>query len=66
LLVKKGTSDGNKEKRIKMAVSEETIQKLQWIVKEDQKKNKKRIYPCDSLERIIDNEYVICKVFREN
>ncbi|WP_237558637.1 addiction module toxin RelE [Enterococcus hirae] len=38
-----------------MAVSEETIQKLQWIVKEDQKKNKKRIYPCDSLERIITN-----------
>lgn len=49
-----------------MAVSEETIQKLQWIVEEDQKKNNKRIYPCDSLERIIDNEYVICKVFREN
>lgn len=49
-----------------MAVSEETIQKLQWLVKDDQKKNKKRIYPCDSLERIIDNEYDICKAFREN
>ncbi|HGF7570086.1 TPA: addiction module toxin RelE [Enterococcus hirae] len=41
---------GTKKKRIKIAVSEETIQKLHWIVKEDQKKNKKRIYPCDSLE----------------
>ena len=54
-----------KKKRIKIAVSEETIQKLQWIVEEDQKKNNKRIYPCDSLERIINNEYVIRKSFRD-
>ncbi|EMF0517554.1 addiction module toxin RelE [Enterococcus hirae] len=54
---------GTKKKRIKIAVSEETIQKLQWIVEEDQKKNDKRIYPCDSLERIINNEYVIRKAF---
>lgn len=56
---------GTKKKRIKIALSEETIQKLQWIVKEDQKKNNKRIYPCDSLERIIDNEYVIRQAFRD-
>lgn len=54
---------GTKKKHIKIAVSEETIQKLQWIVEEDQKKNNKRIYPCDSLERIINNEYVIRKAF---
>lgn len=57
---------GTKKKRIKIAVTEETNQKFQWIVSEDQKKSKKRIYPCDSLERIIDNEYVIRKAFREN
>ncbi|EMF0501367.1 TPA: addiction module toxin RelE [Enterococcus faecium] len=56
---------GTKKKRIKIAVTEETIQKLQWIVEEDQKKNNKRIYPCDSLERIINNEYVIRKAFRD-
>ncbi|EMF0150042.1 addiction module toxin RelE [Enterococcus hirae] len=56
---------GTKKKCIKIAVSEETIQKLQWIVEEDQKKNNKRIYPCDSLERIINNEYVIRKAFRD-
>ena len=56
---------GTKKKRIKIAVSEETIQKLQWIVEEDQKKNNKRMYPCDSLERIINNEYVIRKSFRD-
>lgn len=55
-----------KKKRIKIAFSEETIQKLQWIFKEDQKKNKKRIYPCDTLERIINNEYVVRKAFRES
>ncbi|EPB2999984.1 addiction module toxin RelE [Enterococcus hirae] len=57
---------GTKKKRIKIALSEETILKLQWIVKEDHKKNNKRIYPCDSLERIIDNEYVIRQAFRDN
>ena len=57
---------GTKKKRIKIAVSEETIQKLQWIVEEDQKKNNKRIYPCNSLERIINNEYVIRQAFRDN
>ena len=56
---------GTKKKRIKIAVTEETIQKLQWIVEEDQKKNNKRIYPCNSLERIIDNEYVIRQAFRD-
>ncbi|EME3493689.1 addiction module toxin RelE [Enterococcus hirae] len=56
---------GTKKKRIKIAVSEETIQKLQWIVEEDQKKNNKRIYPCNSLERIINNEYVIRQAFRD-
>ena len=56
---------GTKKKRIKIAVSEETIQKLQWIVEEDQKKNNKRIYPCGSLERIISNEYVIRKALRD-
>ena len=56
---------GTKKKRIKIAVSEETIQKLQWIVEEDQKKNNKRIYPCNSLERIINNEYVIRQAVRD-
>lgn len=56
---------GTKKKRIKIAVTEETIQKLQWIVEEDQKKNNKRIYPCNSLERIINNEYVIRQAFRD-
>lgn len=57
---------GTKKKRIKIAVTEETNQKFQWIISEDQKKSKKRIYPCDSFERIIDNEYVVRKAFREN
>ncbi|HFD1688040.1 TPA: addiction module toxin RelE [Enterococcus hirae] len=56
---------GTKKKRIKIAVTEETNQKFQWIISEDQKKSKKRIYPCDSLERIINNEYVIRQAFRD-
>ncbi|HFD1766297.1 TPA: addiction module toxin RelE [Enterococcus hirae] len=56
---------GTKKKRIKIAVTEETNRKFQWIISEDQKKSKKRIYPCDSLERIIDNEYVIRQAFRD-
>ncbi|TGY23641.1 addiction module toxin RelE [Enterococcus hirae] len=56
---------GTKKKMIKIVVTEETNQKFQWIISEDQKKSKKRIYPCDSCERIIDNEYVIRKAFRD-
>ncbi|HHA4398182.1 TPA: addiction module toxin RelE [Enterococcus faecium] len=56
---------GTKKKRIKIAVTEETNRKFQWIISEDQKKSKKRIYPCDSFERIINNEYVIRQAFRD-
>lgn len=33
------------------------------LVQEHQKRSKKRIYPCDTLSEIINNEYVIRKWF---
>ncbi|WP_202263805.1 hypothetical protein [Enterococcus faecium] len=47
--------------RKKYAFTAKTIKKLEWLVQEHQKRSKKRIYPCDTLSEIIDNEYVIRK-----
>ncbi|MCH1976585.1 hypothetical protein MCG01_05515 [Enterococcus hirae] len=49
--------------RKKYAFTAETIKKLEWLVQEHQKRSKRRIYPCDTLSEIIDNEYVIRKRF---
>lgn len=39
------------------------MKKLEWLVQEHKKRSKKRIYPCDTLSELIDNEYVIRKRF---
>ncbi|MET1109139.1 hypothetical protein [Enterococcus faecium] len=49
--------------RKKYAFTAKTIKELEWLVQEYQKRSKKRIYPCDTLSEIIDNEYVIRKWF---
>ncbi|HCR2860307.1 hypothetical protein [Enterococcus faecium] len=51
------------KKRKKYAFSDETIEKLDWLVKEHQKRSKKRIYPCHTLSELINNEYLIRKSF---
>lgn len=52
------------KKRQKFAFSEETIKKLEWLVQEHKKRSNKRIYPCDTISELIDNEYEIRKTFR--
>ncbi|MDT6349340.1 hypothetical protein NNL84_06950 [Enterococcus faecium] len=52
-----------KKRRQKFAFSDETMKKLEWLVQEHKKRSKKRIYPCDTLSEMIDNEYVIRKSF---
>ncbi|MBC2242234.1 addiction module toxin RelE [Listeria booriae] len=53
------------KKRIKVAVTDETLEKLDWLLQEDKKKaTGKRVYACDVLERLIAQEYKIRKVFR--
>ena len=44
------------KKRKKYAFSDETIEKLDWLVKEHQKRSKKRIYPCDTLSELINKK----------
>lgn len=53
----------HKKRRQKIAFSDETMKKLEWLVQEHKKRSKKRIYPCDTLSELIDNEYVIRKRF---
>ncbi|MDQ8232743.1 hypothetical protein Q3C67_08675 [Enterococcus faecium] len=53
-----------KKKRQKFAFSDETMKKLEWLVQEHKTRSNERIYPCDTLSEMIDNEYVIRKSFR--
>lgn len=52
------------KKRIKIAVTEETLEKLDWLLQEEQRKTKKRVYMCHILERLVQQEYKIRKTFR--
>lgn len=52
-----------KKRRQKLAFSDETMRKLEWLVQEHKKRSKGRIYPCDTLSKLIDNEYKIRKTF---
>lgn len=61
---KVGTPVATNKKRQKFSFSDETMKKLEWLVQEHKKRSKKRIYPCDTLSEMIDNEYVIRKSFR--
>lgn len=48
-----------KRTRKRFDLSDSAIKKLDWIVKQDKKKNltKKRYYPYHTIERLIENEY---------
>ncbi|WP_088841014.1 hypothetical protein [Listeria sp. ILCC797] len=52
------------KKRIKIAVTEDTLEKLDWLLQEEQRKTKKRVYACHVLERLVQQEYKIRKAFR--
>lgn len=48
-----------KKKRKKFALSAAAIEKLEWLVKERQKRSNTKIYPCNTLEELIENDYLI-------
>lgn len=53
-----------KKKRKKFALSDETLEKLDYLIDQKQKKSKIKVYPCDVLEEVIDHAYEIAKVFK--
>ncbi|MGK0607298.1 hypothetical protein [Enterococcus gilvus] len=59
-----GTPVGTTKRRIRTAFDEETYKKLLWLHEEHKKRSKQRLYVCDTLKELIQNEYTIRKNFR--
>ena len=54
---------GTPKKRPRYSLSDETIAKLEWLYEQEKKKSVKRIYPSDTLTKIIDDAYAVKKAF---
>lgn len=53
-----------KKKRPRYALDDDTIEKLEWLCKQHQKrKGKKKVYPKDTLTELINNDFQIRKRF---
>ncbi|EGP5179312.1 hypothetical protein EJX00_12270 [Enterococcus faecium] len=54
---------GTPKKRPRFSLDDETIEQLTWMYEEDTKKASHRIYPSDTLKKIINEAYVVRKAF---
>lgn len=53
-----------KKKRPRYALDNDTIEKLEWLCKQHQKRSRTtKVYPAHTLRELIDNEYQIRKRF---
>ncbi|WP_429976635.1 hypothetical protein [Enterococcus sp. AZ051] len=53
-----------KKKRPRYALDDETIEKLEWLCKQHQKRaGATKVYPAHTLKELIDNDYQIRKRF---
>lgn len=53
-----------KKKRPQFAMDEGTLEKLEWLNKQHQKRaGSSKVYPAHTLKELIDNEYQIRKRF---
>lgn len=53
-----------KKKRPRYALDDDTIEKLEWLCKQYQKRaGKQKVYPKDTLTELINNDYQIRKRF---
>ncbi|WP_165004468.1 MULTISPECIES: hypothetical protein [unclassified Enterococcus] len=55
---------GTPKKRPRFSLDDETIEQLNWMHEEDVKKVKHRIYPSDTLKKIINEAYTVRRAFR--
>lgn len=53
------------KKRVKISLLEETTTQLQWLIEEKEKETKKRVYPGQVIDQLIQNEYKIKQAFRK-
>lgn len=53
-----------KKKRPRYALDDDTIEKLEWLCKQHQKRvGKQKVYPKDTLTELINNDFQIRKRF---
>lgn len=52
-----------KKKRPRYSLNDGTIEKLEWLYEQDKKTISKRIYPSDTLTKIINDAYEVRKAF---
>ncbi|MGG5339974.1 hypothetical protein IGJ48_002682 [Enterococcus pernyi] len=55
---------GTPKKRPRFSLDDDTIEQLAWMHEEDAKKSKHRIYPSDTLKKIINEAYTVRRAFR--
>lgn len=55
---------GTPKKRPRFSLDDDTLAKLDWMYEQDTKKSKNRIYPSDTLKKIINEAYIVRKAFR--
>ncbi|MGL9969176.1 hypothetical protein [Enterococcus sp. DIV1420a] len=53
------------KQRPRYSLSDETLNELEWLYQADQKEANKRLYPSDTLTKIIHEAYVIRTTFRQ-
>lgn len=53
------------KQRPRYSLSDETLNELEWLYQADQKEASKRLYPSDTLTKIIHEAYVIRTTFRQ-
>ena len=52
--------------RKKIAFTDETLEKLDYLIAKKQKTSKVKVYPCQVLEELINNAYTIDKTFNSS
>ncbi|HGF8056318.1 TPA: hypothetical protein QFL15_001924 [Enterococcus faecium] len=55
---------GTPKKRPRFSLDDDTLAKLGWMYEQDTKKAQHRIYPSDTLKKIINEAYIVRKAFR--
>ncbi|HGF8088934.1 TPA: hypothetical protein QFD37_001944 [Enterococcus faecium] len=55
---------GTPKKRPRFSLDDDTLAKLDWMYEQDTKKANHRIYPSDTLKKIINEAYTVRRAFR--
>jgi len=55
---------GTPKKRPRFSLDDDTLAQLAWLYEQDTKNTSRRIYPSDTLKKIINEAYTVRRAFR--